>query len=108
MLVLLSVIINGLLIFIIIRARKVNHSPLTLHIAAPEHTSRAYEYLVKSSFGSEGSSRLLDEAVSSCWLLPRLKMALLPQHTRRHIVAKPEVFQTHQFRIKNYPIRQNL
>jgi hypothetical protein len=83
---------------------KVHHSPLTPHIASPEHISRANEYLLKSSFDSEVASRLLDEEVSSDWVLPRLKMASLPWHTRKHIVEKPE--ETCQLRINKYPKRQ--
>jgi hypothetical protein len=84
----------------------VNHSPLTHHIAPPEHISRACEFLLKSSSGLEGASRLSDEEASSCSLLPRLKMASLPRHTRQHIIAKPE--EMCQLRINKYPKKQNL
>jgi hypothetical protein len=48
----------------------------------------------------------LDEEVSSGWFLGRLKMTLLPWHTRQHIIAKPE--ETFQLRINKYPKSQKL
>jgi hypothetical protein len=59
-------------------------------IVPPEPISITCESPSKPSFNWGDSWVLLDEELSSSCFLPLPKMALLPQHTRLHIVAKPK------------------